>query len=197
MTTPPDLSDFTKEEIRETLDEVRHPFDVAIYSSENYFNMASIVRTCHANLCAKIWQVDFTKMYKRATMGTHKWENLSKVTLNEFLEQNTDRNIVVFERNDQLDTEDIRYFQYPENPILFFGSEKFGVPDEVLNTASNIVSIPMFGIHNDLNISVAAGIVMYDFILKMSRENIFNFDATKEKMDQERRAVSLKTVREG
>lgn len=182
MTAPPDLGNLTKEEIRETLDEIRHPFDVAVYSSENYFNMACIIRTCHANLCNKIWQVDFTKFYKKATMGTHKYENIAKVSLNEFLSLNAERNIIVFERNDILTTKDIRYFTYPSNPILFFGSEKFGVPEQVIKAAHSVVSIPMFGLHNDLNISVAAGIAIYDFILKMSRETIFNMDATKEKM---------------
>lgn len=169
MTAPPDLSDFSKEEIRDVLNEVRNPFEVAVYSSENYFNMASIVRTCHAHLCQKIWQVDFTKFYKKATMGTHKYENISKVTLDEFFEQTIGRDVVVFERNQELDTEDIRYFSYPENPILFFGSEKFGVPEQVVSAAHSVVSIPMWGLHNDLNISVAAGIAIYDFTLKMSR----------------------------
>lgn len=169
MTAPPNISDFSNEEIRETLNEIRYPFEVAVYSSENYFNMASIIRTSHSFLCNKIWQVDFTKFYKKATMGCHKYENIHKVSLDEFLEQTNDRNVVVFERNSVLTTKDVRYFEYPENPILFFGSEKFGVPEQIINSASSIVSIPMFGLHNDLNISVAAGIAIYDFINKHTK----------------------------
>jgi tRNA G18 (ribose-2'-O)-methylase SpoU len=166
MSTPPDLSDFSKEEIKESLNEIRFPFEVAVYSSENYFNFGSIVRNAHGFLCSKIWMVDFTKFYKKASMCTHKWENIEKATLHEFLEQTKDRNIVVFERRGDLPCKDLRDFIYPENPILFFGAEKWGVPDEIVNAAHSIVTIPMFGLNNDLNVAVAAGIAMYDYISK-------------------------------
>jgi len=173
VTTPPDLSGFSTDEICAALDDVRHPFEVAVYSSENYHNMGSIIRTCHSHLCAKIWQVDFDKFYGKATMGTHKFEHIVSVSLAEFLKQTTERNVVVFERNPELKMEDLRYYRYPENPILFFGSEKFGVPDRVIETACSVVTIPMWGLHNDINLAVAAGIATYDFVLKTTRGKYF------------------------
>jgi tRNA G18 (ribose-2'-O)-methylase SpoU len=164
MAFAPDLSDFTKEEIRSTLDEIRHPFEVAVYSSENYFNMASIIRTGHSFLCKKYWMIDFNQFYEKATMGTHKWEHTEKVSLDEFFEKTANRNIVAFEKRHNLESVDIQNFVFPENPILFFGSEKFGIPDRVIERANSIVTIPLFGVHNDLNIAVAAGIAMYSWI---------------------------------
>ena len=169
MTISPDLGDFSLDEIRSALDDVRHPFEVAVYGSENYHNMGSIVRTCHSFLCAKIWQIDFGDFYKRATMGTHKFETIEPLTLAEFLTATIDRNIVVLERNPDLQMQDIRGFHYPDRPILFFGSEKFGVPAQVIEVAENIVTIPMYGLHNDLNLAVAAGIAIYDFVSKLKK----------------------------
>lgn len=166
MSIAPDLSDFTKEEIRETLDEVRFPYEIAVHSSENYFNMGAIIRAGHSFLCRKYWMVDFDKFYKKAAMGTHKWEETEKVTLAEFFEAIGKRPIVAFERRPDLDMVDIHSFEYPENPILFFGSEKFGVPDEIIKRAYAVVTIPLYGIHNDLNLSIAAGIAMNDFVTK-------------------------------
>lgn len=165
MTIAPDLSDFSKEEIKEILDEVRHPFEVAIHSSENHFNFGAIVRTGHSFLCRKFWMVDFTKFYKRAAMGTHKWEHIDKCTMHEFLKLNAGRNIVAFEKREGVKSVDIQGFEYPDNPILFFGSEKFGVPDEILERAQ-VVTIPLYGVHNDLNVAMAAGIAMFDYISK-------------------------------
>ena len=172
MSTAPDLSEFSNEEIIESLNEVRLPFDVAVFSSENYFNMASIIRTCHVHLCTKIWQVDFDKYYEKATMCTDKWENIESITLDNFISETKNRNIVAFERRSELDTKDLRTFSYPNRPILFFGSEKFGVPEDIIKLAHSVVSIPVFGITNDLNIGVAAGIAMYDFVNKTTRSNI-------------------------
>ncbi len=167
MTTPPDISDFSIEEIRTALDDVRHPFEVAVYSSENYYNMGSVLRVAHNFLAKKVWMVDFTSFYKKAGMGTHKWESIEEATLTEFLTRNKDRNIIAFERRHNLTTKDIRNFEYPENPILFFGSEKFGVPDRVIEQAHSVVTIPVFGVHNDYNQAVAAGIAIYDFVSKL------------------------------
>lgn len=167
MTTPPDLSEFSLDEILTALDDVRHPFEVAVYGSENYYNFGAILRVAHNFLTGGVWMVDFSDFYKKASMGTHKWESIRPVTLTEFLTLNADRNIVAFERRPDLESQDIRFFEYPENPILFFGSEKFGVPDRVLEQAHAVVSIPVFGVHNDFNQAVAAGIAMYDLVSKL------------------------------
>lgn len=169
MTTPPDLSEFSLDEICSALDDVRHSFEIAVYGSENYYNFGAIVRVAHNFLCRKIWMVDFSDFYKKASMGSHKYENVQVVTLTEFLTVHVGRNIVAFERRPDLDSKDIRDFRYPKDPILFFGSEKFGVPDRVLEQAHSAVSIPVFGVHNDYNQAVAAGIVMYDFVVKLNR----------------------------
>lgn len=181
MTKAPDLSMFTKEEIRSSLDAVRHPVSVAVFGS-NYFNNAAIIRTAHQFLVKEIILVDCPKFYKKATMGTHKWENITHLTLENFLcrfslipNSSDDRSIVVFERRLGLESEDLMFYSYPKNPILCFGNEKTGVPEEIINLAkihssqngkNNIVSIPQYGLHNDLNLANAASIVLYDWIFK-------------------------------
>lgn len=167
MAKAPDLSMFTKDEIRETLNEVRHNFDVAIIGSENYFNGAAVVRTAHQFLVKDIYFVDCNKFYEKATMGTHKWENIHRLSLSDFIAATSNRNLVVAERRANLSSEDLVTFAYPENPILCFGGEKTGVPDEILAmTNKRVVSVPQFGIINDLNLACAAGIIMYDWISK-------------------------------
>jgi len=169
MAIPPDISDFSIEEVKSTLDEIRHPFEVAVFSSDNYHNSGAIIRIAHNFLCKKIWMVDFDAYYKKAAMGCHKWENIEKVTLKEFQDLNTNRNIVAFERRPGLQSIDLRGYAYPENPILFFGSEKFGVPDQILEQSETIVSIPVFGVHVDYNLAVAAGIAMYSWVEQYTR----------------------------
>lgn len=55
----------------------------------------------------------------------------------------------------------------PEGPIaLVFGNEVEGVSDDVLPLADQAVEIPQFGTKHSFNISVCAGIVMYDLFVK-------------------------------
>lgn len=157
-----------KEEVKRALEPLRHPYEIAIYSSENYFNCGAIIRTAHSFLCKKIWMINFNKFYKKATMGSHKFENIVKTSLKDFLSINENRNIIAFERRKGLEAKDIFNYQYPDNPIMFFGSEKFGVPQVILDRFP-VITIPLDGIHHDLNIATAAGIVMYDFLSKMRK----------------------------
>lgn len=169
MSLGPDISDVTIDEVKAALAEVRHPIDVAVWSIDNYFNFGSIVRVSHNFLVRDIFAVDVPDYYRRADMGTRKFEDITKLTLEEFLVRTAGRNIVAFERRADMNTQDLRYFKWPENPIAFFGSEKTGVPQAILDRACAVVSIPMFGLHNDHNVSIACGISLYDFVNKHGR----------------------------
>ncbi len=173
MSTAPKVN-LTNPELKTALSNIRNKFEIAIYSSENYFNAGSILRTGHCFLCSRVWLIDFNKFYKKATMGTSKFETIEKTSLDQFISINKERNIVAFEHKFDVKSDDIRDFKYPNNPILFFGSEKTGVPSEIMDIAHSNVSIPMFGYHNDLNVAVAAGIVMYDFINKNGSNSLWD-----------------------
>ena len=47
---------------------------------------------------------------------------------------------------------------------LVFGNEVFGVDDEVVSSADICLEIPQFGTKHSFNISVTAGIVLWEFI---------------------------------
>jgi len=166
MSIGPDISDVDISDVKAALEEVRHPIDVAVWSLDNYFNFGSIVRVSHNFLVRNIYAIDIPQYYRKADMGTRKFESITKLSLAEFQSQTAGRNLVAFERRSNLNTQDLRHFKWPDNPIAFFGSEKTGVPDEVIARANSVVSIPMFGLHNDHNVSIACGISLYDFVSK-------------------------------
>lgn len=179
MSIAPDLTDWEKNEIRETLDPVRHPVSLAIFGSDNYFNVGAIIRTAHIFLVREVILVDIPKFYEKAAMGTHKWENIVHVSQEEFKRKHDlvssadNRTLVAFERRPNLETKSLLTFQYPQNPILCFGSEKTGLPDDILElvkpheaNGGGVVSIPQYGLQNDMNLANAVSIGVYDWIQK-------------------------------
>jgi len=54
-------------------------------------------------------------------------------------------------------------YQFPL--ALIFGNESFGIKEETLKLAHQIVEIPMYGINKSLNVIVAAGIVSYSALV--------------------------------
>ena len=167
MVQAPDTSDFTKQEVRDCLNEIRHPFDVAVYGCKNYFNFGAIVRIAHNFLASNLYAIDLEKYYKKASMCGNTYENIHKQTLEEFSIMALKRSIVSFERRPpDLESEPLSTFVWPDRPIMVFGAEDTGVPDEILEVSSNIVTIPVYGVLNDHNVAVAAGIAMYDWTNK-------------------------------
>jgi tRNA (guanosine-2'-O-)-methyltransferase len=167
MTKPSEyVSTHSLEEIKQELDSKRFPVDVAVHSLDNWFNFGAVVRICHNFQVNSIIGVDLGSYYRKADLGTRKFESIIKLSMSDFLETYANRSIVAFESRPELETENLFDFVFPDNPILFFGSEKSGVPDQILKNAKNVVSIPMYGVHNDHNIAVACGIALYDWTKK-------------------------------
>ena len=49
---------------------------------------------------------------------------------------------------------------------FIFGNEVDGVSDDIINVSDEVVEIPQVGTKHSLNVSVAAGIVLWDFFFK-------------------------------
>lgn len=67
--------------------------------------------------------------------------------------------IVLLEQTDA--SVDYRYFEAKQPICLVLGNEVEGVSDEVIPLADRALEIPMHGIKNSLNVSVACGVVTY------------------------------------
>jgi tRNA G18 (ribose-2'-O)-methylase SpoU len=53
-------------------------------------------------------------------------------------------------------------------PTAFvFGNEVDGVTDEVIQVCDGVIEIPQWGMKHSLNISVAAAVVMWEFVRKV------------------------------
>lgn len=63
---------------------------------------------------------------------------------------------------------------YPEKEKKYafvFGNEVKGVNQEIINVSDFCIEIPQFGTKHSLNISISAGIVIWDFVLKSLKNN--------------------------
>lgn len=77
-----------------------------------------------------------------------------------FLKDNGYRIVAVSEKSDTNYTE----IPYTGPVAIIMGAEDIGISPEVLALADNGASIPMFGKIGSLNVSVAAGVIMYEVV---------------------------------
>lgn len=166
------IAGLPRDEIRKSLDEIRNPFEIAFFDSKNGFNFSAAMRTGHSFLCSGYHRIEIPKVYDKAAMTAkrfdnhlvHKWDS-SK----DFIEGTRGRNVVALEKKFGLESKDMRGFVWPENPIMLFGAEDSGLPDDLLDAAGNVVHIPLQGLVNSLNVACACGIAVYDWYSKFSK----------------------------
>lgn len=148
-------------EVRAELDRLRRPLTIAIIRAKNPFNVGAIIRVAHSFLVREIVLVGTEPFYERAAMGMDKYENIVELpddtALIEWAKER-DLPLVVLERDDA--TESLWQATLPERCCMVFGSEDFGVGPALVQAASQVLAIPMYGINHSFPVSIAAGIAM-------------------------------------
>jgi len=155
------------ETIKERLDARRFDFGLLAANVAYDINVGSIVRSANAFLAREVVIYGRRKADLRGAMGAQHYENLVHVEdeggLGELL---SDRgySLVCFE--EAPGATELAKFSWPERPLLAFGQEGPGLPEEVLARAEHTVVIPLHGSMRSINVGVAAGIAMYDWHAK-------------------------------
>ena len=138
------------------LDDIRSPFNVgSIFRSSESFGISRI-------LISSGTASPTHKRALRTSMGCIDiipWEKVGDTDLRPLLQN---KNIFALELNG----EPVDQFKFPDNGICIIGSEELGVSPECLKMADESfgrVSIPLAGIKGSINVSVAFGILMYNW----------------------------------
>jgi tRNA G18 (ribose-2'-O)-methylase SpoU len=151
-----------------------------LHDIRSAYNVGAIFRTADGAGVSKIYLGGYTpcppdekkkyktkadKMIEKTALGAEKtvpwekyenFENLLKKLSGEKIE------IIALEKNDE--AVDMEKFRAKFPAALILGNEVDGVPRAVLKKCDAIVSIPMRGKKESLNVSVAAGIAMYELL---------------------------------
>ena len=150
-------------------------FWVALESIQNPGNLGTILRTCDAvGASGVILLDDSTDPYDpaavKASMGSiftvpHFRADFSD--LNGFLERSVD--LKVMGTSDKA-LSSVFEVTFPSTILLLLGSERQGLSDDYVSLCSQMLRIPMEGACDSLNISVAAGVTLYQIYQDRHKE---------------------------
>ena len=65
---------------------------------------------------------------------------------------------------------DLREYKFPNKFIIVFGAESKGMSKEIKEICDEFLIIPMTGMVQSYNISVSAGIIMYEIFRQRGKE---------------------------
>jgi tRNA G18 (ribose-2'-O)-methylase SpoU len=152
--------DLDPREVRDLLEPLRNRVSVAVYNCQNAFAVGGIIRVAHSFLVQEIVVIGRETYYPKASMGMHRYERVVTVDdANEFFAHAGSRPVWAIEKEHaQVGLYGVESF--PDDVIFVFGSERAGLPDDVVQRASRVVGIPMYGVNHSFPVSVAAGMVL-------------------------------------
>jgi TrmH family RNA methyltransferase len=142
---------------------------VAVDSIQNPGNLGTILRTCDAVGAKALILLNYsTDPYDpvavKASMGSIFTIPLIRLTSQEFLDWAGANAIPIVGTSDKASQSCFSY-RFPSPCIVLIGSEREGLPQELVERTTEMVSIDMEGAVDSLNISVATGIILYQAYL--------------------------------
>lgn len=135
-------------------------------------NLSAIIRTCdavgiveaHAVPPKGSQLVDFEGHTYEATSGSaHKWVKIKRhANTTEAVKNLQDNGFQVLATHLSQRSVDYREIDYTQPSCLLLGAEKWGVSNEAADLADANIVIPMFGMVQSLNVSVAAATILFE-----------------------------------
>lgn len=152
------------EQVFVALSKKRIPLEIAIENVEHDFNIGSIVRTANSFNVNKVHIIGKKKYNRRGAMCTDKYlEIVHHSSVEDFLATQNGRELVAIENNVER-AEPLSKKTFQQNTTLLFGSENNGITEELLKKAEDVRFIESFGSTRSVNVGVAAGIAMYEYV---------------------------------
>ncbi len=172
------LDELNRKNIEEFKEAKKTPLVVVLDDIRSLHNIGAIFRSSDAFLIEKIYLCGIT--------ATPPNKEIHKTALGatETVEWSYEKEVVPLLKNLQTQGVKILAIEQAEGSVmlqnftvesgvcyaLVFGNEVKGVQQEVVNLADTVVEIPQLGTKHSLNVSVSAGIVLWDLFQKMGIE---------------------------
>lgn len=160
------------------LDQERRKIYVIADNIRSLHNVGSLFRTSEAAGIEKLYLVGISgtpprKEISKTAIGAEEnvpWEyHADIIPLLRFF-KSQDIPIVVLEHTNS--SQNFQRVDYSFPLCLVVGNEVDGISEAVMDYATIAVDIPMFGMKQSLNVSVAYGIMLYELIRQLSKNDL-------------------------
>ena len=151
--------------IREVLNRRQTNLTVCMEQLHKPHNLSAVMRTCDAIGVHHVHTIidEKARIRRGTTKGSHLWvrrtnhENINHAVA-EFKRQ--DMQVLVTHLSD--DAIDFREVDYTKPTAIILGQEKHGATKEAIALSDKRITIPMLGMVQSLNVSVAGALILYE-----------------------------------
>lgn len=183
------LTDNRKERFLNVLKNRTKHFTVVVEDVFQMHNTSAVMRSCEVFGIQELNVIEqrFGKRIdKEIAMGAQKWVDINQfdsITNCVSTLKNQGYQIIATtpHENDCL----LEDFDITKPSALFFGTERDGLSQEILDNADGFLKIPMVGFTESLNISVSAAIILQDVTNRLRRSDV-NWQLTEDEILEKR-----------
>ena len=170
------LTDNRKALFKEVLAKRTRHFTVVTEDVYQLHNTSAVMRTCDVFGIQDLHVVE-EKLGKRVdreiAMGAQKWVSLNRYdSIANCMENLKGQDYQVIATTPHNESTMLHEFDVTKKSAFFFGKEREGLSDAVLNNADGFLKIPMYGFTESLNISVSAAIILQDVVTRLKQSNV-------------------------
>ncbi len=166
------MDELNRKSVDEFKDAKKIPVVVILENIRSAYNVGSVFRTADAFLIEFIFITGYTakpphKEITKTALGAQdsvdwKYFETTKDAI-EQLKKDDYKIFAVEQVTDSISLENISRFS-TDKIAFIFGNEVSGVDQQIISLCDGSVEIPQFGMKHSLNISVAAGIVLWEVV---------------------------------
>lgn len=193
------LTDNRKERFLEVLKNRTKHFTVVVEDVFQMHNTSAVMRSCEVFGVQELNVIEqrFGKRIdKEIAMGAQKWVDINKFdTVSNCIDSLKKGGYQIIattpHENDCL----LDDFDISKPSALFFGTEKEGLSQEVIQKADGYLKIPMVGFTESLNISVSAAIILQNLTSRL-RQSTIDWQLTEDEIIEKRLAWARSSIKD-
>ncbi len=170
------LTDARKAKFLDVLSRRTNHFRVAMEDVFQLHNTSAVMRSCEVFGIQQLNVIEEKygkSIDKEIAMGAEKWVDINRFSsMQDCIDDLKSKGYKIIATTPHKDDCDLADFDVSDKAAIFFGTERLGLSQEVIDQADGFLKIPMVGFTESLNISVSAAIILQSITSKLRESDI-------------------------
>ncbi|BCY28846.1 TrmH family RNA methyltransferase [Flavobacterium okayamense] len=193
------ITENRKEGFKRVLQNRTKHFTIAMEDVYQLHNTSAVMRSCEVFGIQELNVIEqrFGKRIdKEIALGAEKWVDVNRfATIQSCIDDLKGKGYQIIATTPHDDSCYLQDFDISKPSAIFFGTEKLGLSEEVMQQADGYLKIPMVGFTESLNISVSAAIIIQDITARL-RRSIINWQLTEEELFEKQLDWTRKSIKD-
>lgn len=193
------LTENRKERFLQVLSKRTNHFTIAMEDIFQLHNTSAVMRSCEVFGIQQLNVIEerYTKSIdKEIAMGAQKWVDVNRFeSISNCISTLKSKGYQIIATSPHENDCDLDNFDISKPSAFFFGTERDGLSEEVLQKADGFLKIPMAGFTESLNISVSAAIIIQNLMSRLHKSDI-NWQLSQEDILEKRLLWAKNTIKD-